>query len=137
MNELSKQLMCVSMRNGVEIWIESERTQKLINSLETVTGSKFIKFENQIINTADIVGIFTAGTMEDMTRRKNGQWKCQNGSIWHDRGEKCICTPLSEKVLAERRIEAYTRCGKCVKGFIHDGNTAKICECQKDLTRSK
>ena len=37
--------------------------------------------ENQIINKADISGIFNAITMEDKTRRKNGDWKCESVCI--------------------------------------------------------
>ncbi len=93
--ELSKSLFCVSMRNGVEIWMEQDRIKKLQSILESISGTKFINFDDQTINTADLVGVFAAGTMEDHTRRKNGNWKCAY-NFWHDRGIKCECR-ISEK----------------------------------------
>lgn len=84
MNELSKNLKCICLRNGVELWIESERLEKL--NLEN--AGRFLKIDEEIINTADIVGIFTAQTMEEKTRRKNGDWQCKWG-YWHIRKEEC------------------------------------------------
>ena len=75
------------MRSRIEIWVEKEKAEKLINLLGT-TKTKFVEIENEIINSADIEGVFSAKTMEDLTRRKNGQWKCNLG-YWHQRGEKC------------------------------------------------
>ena len=90
MNEVSKKLKCVVMRNGVEIWKEEDR---LANLTTMLTGSQkvgFIKVDNETINSVDIVGIFSPETMDEMTRRKNGQWKC-NANVWHNKGEKCEC----------------------------------------------
>ena len=90
-NELSKNLYCVQMRSGVEVWVEGEDTKKLQGLLEKLMGKHiFINFLDQTFNTADVVGIFSAATMEDNTRRKNGQWKCYAGE-WHDRQERCEC----------------------------------------------
>lgn len=80
----------IVLRNGIEIWAEASRLTALINALSSIKESKFIEYEGQIINTADITGIFTPETMEDYRRRKNGQWQCSFG-IWHDKGEKCTC----------------------------------------------
>lgn len=91
MTQLAKQLMCIQMRSGVEIWVEKERVETLQDILTKITGSKFITFDDQTINTADIVGIFAANTMEAHTRRKNGQWQCSVRGEYHDRGEKCEC----------------------------------------------
>jgi hypothetical protein len=90
MKELSKDLRCVVLRNGVEIWRESDRLNDLIKTL--ISGQKigFINIDDELINSADIVGIFSAKVMEEMVRRKNGQWKCQYG-YWHDKGHKCEC----------------------------------------------
>lgn len=88
--EITKNLYCVQMRSGVEIWIEEEKTKSLSNILFSLNESKFIEFEDEIINTADISGIYKAKTMQDFTRRKNGQWKCDQ-SKWHDRNTRCEC----------------------------------------------
>jgi Mg2+/Co2+ transporter CorC len=96
MNELSKKLMCIQMRSQVELWLEAEKSEKLQEILQTITGSKFVRFEGRTINTADIVGIFTALDMEELTRRKNGEWKCQY-NFWHPRKEDCEHVNPKEK----------------------------------------
>lgn len=90
MNELSKELRCVSVRGGVEIWVEKERVEQLEKILTSSDRHGFIKFGDEVVNTADVVGIFTPATMEEVTRRKNGEWKCKQGN-WHERREKCGC----------------------------------------------
>jgi len=87
MNEITKQLMCVCMRNGVQLWIEKERVERLQELLNNTSGNRFIDFDGQTINTADVVGIFTAESMADLTRRKNGQWQCDYGK-WHQKGDQ-------------------------------------------------
>jgi hypothetical protein len=91
MSQLAKNLYCVYVRNGAEIWIERERCENLMQELKgIVEGNRFIKFEDQMMNTADIVGIFSAATMADLNRRKNGQWQCLKGT-WHGRKDQCEC----------------------------------------------
>jgi hypothetical protein len=90
MNELSKNLKCVVLRNGIEIWRESDRLNDLSKTLISNQKIGFIKIDDELVNSADIVGIFSAQTMEEMVRRKNGQWKCERGN-WHDRSKKCEC----------------------------------------------
>ena len=98
-NELSKSLKCICLRNGVELWIESEMLEKI--NFESV--GRFLKIDDEIINTADIVGIFTAQTMEEKIRRKNGEWQCQFGE-WHTRNQECAHT--AENISA-RRIKEW------------------------------
>ena len=92
--EITKNLMCIRIRSGVELWVEREKAEKLISLLGT-TKTKFVEIEEEVINSADIEGVFTAKTMEDLTRRKNGQWKCEFGT-WHSRGEHCGCWELKK-----------------------------------------
>ena len=130
MNELTKKLMCVSMRNGVEIWIENEKTVGIKKALSVITQHRFLSVDDQILNTADIVGVFSSETMGDVTRRKNGHWKC-NMQKWHEKGSNCSC--LDEKTL--KKIQEQQKksldCGKCINGFLVVDNMAKICNCQK------
>ena len=99
MREISKKQRCVMMRNGVELWLEETLAQKFENILENARESKFILFQNRVINTADCTGIYLPEDMEALTRRKNGQWQCQYG-IWHEKRELCHCISQEEK---ERR----------------------------------
>ena len=91
-NEISKSLLCVQMRSGVEIWLEEDTAANLQRALQAITTSKFVMTPDgrQTINTADIVGVFLASTMEEHTRRKNGEWKCHFGE-WHVRRQECDC----------------------------------------------
>lgn len=127
--ELSRSVVCIQMRSGVEVWIESARADNLQATLQAITQSKFIKLDNQTLNTADIVGVFQASTMEAATRRKNGQTQCKEGA-WHDKNEKCDCIPRKSRERHEQMAQAIKACGKCVAGFVTtaDGSAAK-CEC--------
>jgi hypothetical protein len=93
MNEISKNLRCVLLRSGIKIWIEQEKEATLKKMIEQ--GVKFIEYEGQYINTADITGIFTPDKMADLTREKNGEWHCRFRR-WHSRGAKCECAQDAE-----------------------------------------
>lgn len=102
MNEISVNLYCVLMRSGIQIWVESEKAENLRDLLVQITAHKFVKFEDQVFNTADLEGVYNAETMNSLTRRKNGQWLCRYDK-WHDRKEECGC--LSEE--AQRKRAAF------------------------------
>lgn len=89
MTELAKNLMCISLRNGIELWLEEERASALKRIL-TSQDTKFIELNGEIINRADIVGLFYAQTMSNNTKRKNGDWQCSRGN-WHKRKQDCFC----------------------------------------------
>lgn len=103
--ELSKSVMCICMRNGVEIWVEKERIEALITSLQRLRENKFVKIGEELINTADIVGIFTPQTMEELIRTRQGQWKDKKGN-WHSKEER-LC-PRCGNILQPGKI-----CGYC------------------------
>ena len=88
MNDVSKKLRCVLIRSGVELWIEEEKIEELIAIWKNSKETRVIKIGTEIINTFDIVGIFTPSVMADRTRRKNGQWKCE-WNHWHNFRETC------------------------------------------------
>ena len=135
-NELSKRLVCILMRSRVEIWKEEDRINKI-----NLEGVKFINIDGEIINTADISGIFKASTMEEQTRRKNGEWKCQQ-NYWHNRGEKCEKHPAQEEtdnkevnILMLKIDEARKVCSKCVDGFVGDEYCGCVSELVKELNQ--
>jgi len=84
--EITDKVKCVVMRSGVEVWISQEQSEKLRVLLDK--NVKFVELEDETINTADIIGIFKAESVEDMRRRKHGEWKCKYG-YWHDFKEQC------------------------------------------------
>lgn len=101
---ITKELKCLVLKNGIEIWKEKEKFDALIEVLKNGKNG-FVKIDDELINVNDIVGIFSPKTIEDMIRRKNGQWKCNYGK-WHDKGEKCKCK--IEKLSGEK-LARYSR----------------------------
>ena len=101
---ITKELLCIKMRNGVEIWTEKEKAQRLIDLLGT-TETKFVEIGDEMINSASIDGVFTPQTMEELTRRKNGQWKDEKG-IWRNRGD--YACPTCKNI-----IPFGMKCGNC------------------------
>ena len=85
--ELSKNLMCIKI-GEIEIWAEVEKIKHIISILSDKNAPQFIQVEDEIINRSYITGIFKAKTMEDLTRRKNGYWKCK-WNYWHAKNEQC------------------------------------------------
>jgi len=93
---LQKLSMCVLMRQGVEIWVENEKAEKLQEVLQGITQSKFIRYEGQTINTADIVGVFSPETLDNQKRIKRGERLCKQGT-WHSREQDCECVDEETK----------------------------------------
>lgn len=89
-NQLSKNLMCIMMRGNIEIWIEKDKTDKLMELLENGQINRFVRIDNQFINVVDVMGIFSPETMKDRNNIRAGKWKCQH-NIWHIRNEECFC----------------------------------------------
>ena len=91
------------MRNGIELWVEKARVEEFQNLLARTTNNRFVSFGEETINTADVVGIFDAKRMEELTRRRNGQWQCKYGE-WHEKKETCDCWRISDR---NRRSKAW------------------------------
>ena len=96
--------MCLYMRNNIQIWIDSEDVKTVFTTIND-SNNKFFELGDDLINIADIVGIFSPEDMDDLVRRKNGQWKCDKGE-WHERGADCACLTDEQQAwrdeLAER-----------------------------------
>jgi len=92
----------------------------------------FIRVEGRTINTVDCSGIYEAIDIEDMYRRKNGQWQCKHGG-WHDRDEECDClSDMQTKFLNDKK-NAIAKCGKCQDGWIIDSQGARECNCVSEV----
>ncbi len=53
-HEVSKNLLCIVMRNGIEVWIDGEKSEQLNSLMEK---QRFIKIGNKVLNVRDISGI--------------------------------------------------------------------------------
>lgn len=111
MTELSKNLVCIVIRGGIQIWVERDRSENMIAILTAPNPPQFVKYEDRLINRADVVGVFTALDLEEHTRRKNGEWKCEYN--WHSRNQLCTCREkkLEEeaRAKADKKFEEMTR----------------------------
>jgi len=122
-NEVSKSLVCVVMRNGVHLWAEKDRVQKLMALLASQSAPQFIEYDGRFINKADLVGVFTAGDMEELTRRKNGEWLCAWG-VWHGKGGNCACRDMFFE-----EPQRDPRCTKCENGYYVENEMSFKCSC--------
>jgi len=93
MNKIILNQKCVYNRNGSIIWLKEEEADKLQKVLNGLTNHLFVTIPStgETINTADLSGIFNPKTIEEVLRRKRGQWQCEYGS-WHSKNETtCEC----------------------------------------------
>lgn len=97
-NAITKQERCVLLRGETRLWIEEERVQQLEEALKN-PNNRFLKINGQLVNTFEIIGVFTPKMIENRVRYKNGQWECEQGK-WHERGQQCQCIEYKETVTA-------------------------------------
>ena len=86
---ITKKQKCLFMRNEIEIWVDEDRAKELEGIL-TANPRAIVRFEGRVLNTVDIVGVFLPEDLEDLKRRKLGQWKCKHNR-WHNKDEDCNC----------------------------------------------
>lgn len=87
MKEIAKKQRCVLIRGGLEIWVDEEKVDTLMQAMQS---QKLIDIDGEIVNTFEIVGVYTPDRVEEIRMNKQGKWKCKHGN-WHDRHEKCFC----------------------------------------------
>jgi hypothetical protein len=105
MKELAKIQKCIALRNGVFIWLDEDKAEKIQAILGTLQNHLFMNVLGRSLNTADMIGVLEPGDIEDLTRRKNGEWQCKYGD-WHQKFTKCEC---AHRIAAEN--EGY--CTTC------------------------
>lgn len=128
-SEITTSLVCIVIRGGMEIWMPGDKLTSFDTQYSQARkNGGLLFFEGERINPADVVGVFKAQTMEATTRRKNGQWLCQQGT-WHDRQEKCLCTSRDEKARNEAITAAIKACGKCNNGWENGTAGVRRCRC--------
>lgn len=58
------------MRNGAKIYLEQNQVSDLWDTIKNLKDNRFIRIGNDIINTADLVGIFTYETADYIGNKK-------------------------------------------------------------------
>jgi hypothetical protein len=88
---LTKNLKCLLIRGGIEIWLEADELAQITLVLEKLAGKQtFLALKGRIINTFEIQGIFTPEDMANKERIRKGLHRCEHGKWWK-RGEDCDC----------------------------------------------
>lgn len=133
-NKLTKRQMCFLSRDGSMLWVDEEKALRIQHDLEEKTIHGHFRVEGRTLNTVEITGVYFPEDIEDMTRRKNGQWKCLAGE-WHERNMRCECIKKEDKILIEEKEKIIKECGKCIGGFVRTGDGVAKCECLKKLEK--
>lgn len=84
---LQKAQHCVLLKNGIELWIDNEKLTALDEALQN-SDTQFISINGQRINRYQIDGVFDPLHIEELIRRKNGEYRCVAGH-WHGKGKEC------------------------------------------------
>lgn len=87
--ELANPQLCILMRSGVKVWIDTDRAAVIQKGLNN-NDLKYIQVDSQTLNKVDIQGIFTPSTLVDFTYEKRGYWKC-DFDRWHSKNQDCNC----------------------------------------------
>lgn len=84
--------MFILLKEKIKIKIDDNEAQTLADMLCATTRPTFIKFRksNRVINSFDVIGIFTNSDIENSENAKKQNWKCVAGT-WHKRNEECMC----------------------------------------------
>jgi len=128
MNELTKKLMCIVIQGNIELWVEEARLEPLQKLLVSETCPQFFSYEGRLINKNSIVAILNPLDMEEKTRRKNGEWKC-NQNNWHIRNQGCECAQYEEEKPFLERMLSCKVCNGEGRIWNEDMGMYGGCEC--------
>jgi len=104
---IAKKQKCLLMRNDIEIWIDEDRAGEIENVLID-NPRAIVKFEGRLLNSVDIVGIFLPADLDDLKRRKQGQWKCKHGNWQAKEDSTCSCGQRHENWTGGRPFKKIT-----------------------------
>ena len=69
-----------------------------------------VEIDDVHISSSNIIGIMSASKWSDISREKNGEWKCQSGN-WHNKFEKCKCNwgKTNKVVYKDKELTDYQK----------------------------
>ena len=115
-NQLAVKQKCILVRGGLEVWVDEDRKKNLENILNG--KSRYLNIDGDLINTVDIVGVFSPQLLDDYKKTKRGMWKCAYEQ-WHQRNDGCIChqsntrpfiaTMMDEGTVDEETLERFRK----------------------------
>jgi len=93
--EITNKTKCLLTREGIEIWVDDNQAEKISQLILTAKENKLIEVEGETISVNSISGIYSAQKIEELRRKKQGQWQCKYGN-WHNRYDICSCGELEK-----------------------------------------
>lgn len=135
--KITKEQKVLLFKNGLSVWIDSDKCEKIEDYLLT-TKDSFFSIPDLGINLQsvyNIEGIYTPEQYDHIQHTKNGEWQCKHNrgtDRWHARFEKTdcenVCREISEK---ERERAKY----KTVQTILEDGSVRieKVSKLNKKL----
>lgn len=103
-NEIQEQKRPLVMRSGLVHWLTPKTAENIEKMLASQTAHGFIRI-NELgitINSADVGdGILTIDQYNDLVRKKQGDWQCEEKN-WHTKRERS-CTCKEDRMTAARR----------------------------------
>jgi hypothetical protein len=105
--EIVKQLNCILLKNGIELWMEKEKAIRVMMLVEKAPKGTMIRLEDFDceFGREEVSGRYTAKLMEDRLRLRQGQWKGKDGK-WHDKNTRS-CPKCG------RELDWGKSCGYC------------------------
>lgn len=67
---LTDKTHCVKTYDGIEVWINEERAERLSKAVE---NGKMVEIDGNYISTKNISGIYKAGFIDKADQKKNGE----------------------------------------------------------------
>jgi len=89
--EITNKTKCLLTREGIEIWIDENQAEKISELILTAKNNKLIEIDGETISIGSISGIYSGQIIENLRRKKQGDWECEYCHRWHKRGEECGC----------------------------------------------
>lgn len=88
-NDIAIQQKVVMTRNGATFYLDLDRAAKVEALLLSPNKPDYIEIDDTLIAVREITMVAPAEKVEEMNRRKKGDWQCGRGH-WHSR-EETIC----------------------------------------------
>lgn len=114
--------MKLKLKNGLEILLSQDESNKLANELLNKSNAKYVLVAGQLISVFEIEGIFSNEALTVSNKLKSGKWQCARGN-WHNRFDaRCDCSHLGklrpifnirncEDILEIKNSKQYQRIG--------------------------
>lgn len=126
-SELSTQQKVVITRNGATFYIDLDRADRLQKMLLDPNKPDYIELDDTLIAIREITMVAPAIKVEEMNRRKKGEWQCAKGH-WHSREEN-VCKqnwgmqPAPTQIEDRELTDAEKARGRRIKELMEEGKS--------------